>query len=182
MKLIKSIREFSNLPAVFINAKDRAEQSGNYLEMRTNPLRGTPKISFNISVDAESDYEYIIVEWVMHEFIIISRNELKLFATRKEDGVAKYTNYPSLNIILSRIQREPKEYTIKVYGVKDEHIDGSGNIYVDNFKNIRTVNNELVPNVFNRPDLVSTFVHNMATRKTINPVDNKEIMKIINLY
>ena len=168
MKLFKSEREFYELPCNFSLSREKALKEGNCVTLKTNPLRGTPKISFDISVEEDNNYEYIIVEWAYNEFIVINKKEIKRFATKSNDTKA-------LNIVLSKIQKHPVTYEIKIYAFNDALKFGYGNIYINNFKNVRTVNNELIPSVSNMSANISTFTHNMKTGKTINPVDNEEL-------
>ena len=168
MKLIKSRRKFDMLPCKFSKSREKALNEGNYISLKTNPLRGTPKVSFDISVEEDNNYEYIIIEWVYNEFIIINKKEIQRFATKSKHNKA-------LNIVLSKIQKHPITYEIKIYAFNDALNLGYGNIYINNFKNVRTVNNELIPSVSNMSANISTFTHNMKTGQTINPVDNDEL-------
>ena len=176
MKLFKSEREFYELPCNFSLSREKALKEGNCVTLKTNPLRGIPKVSFNISVDPENDYECIVVEWIYNEFIVINKDELKLLATSR-------VNSPkSLNIVLSKIQKHPMTYEIKIYAFKSPTNLGTGDIYINNFKNIRTVNNELIPIVTGLDPMISTFTHNMSTGKTLKPTENKELLEWFNKY
>ena len=172
MKLIRTSNEFNNLPSVFRTARDKAIKEGNYISIKTNPLRGTPRFSFNIGVSEDFDYEYIIVEWLYNEYVLISRKELKQFATIKNINMF---NNNFIRLDFSKIQKNPVSYEVNIYAFKDAEDLGSGNIYINDFRNIRTVNDELIPTVMNMSTVVSTFTHNMKEGKTINPVDNEEL-------